>query len=65
MDTIFEKGVTREDQEMRKLQAETYKLLIESLRVNQERGWHPFMVTTAFFAAGGAFIKLLDMLLKG
>lgn len=58
-------GVSRDEEELKKLQAETYKLLVEALKVNQERRWHPFIVTTAFFAAGATFIKVLDMLMKG
>jgi hypothetical protein len=62
-------GVTREDEELRKLQVETYKLLVEALKVNQERRWHPIMMTTGFFAAGAAFtaafIKIMEVMLKG
>ncbi|UPG88706.1 hypothetical protein L2Y96_14980 [Luteibacter aegosomaticola] len=58
-------GVNRDEEDLKKLQAETYKLLVEALKVNQERRWPPFIVTTTFFAAGATFIKVLDMLMKG
>ncbi|MGA7439810.1 MAG: hypothetical protein WBW32_16935 [Luteibacter sp.] len=65
MATVFETRDVTSDEEVReKIRVEIMKIIAETSKINTETRWHPLMVTTASFATGVAFIKVLDMLVK-
>jgi hypothetical protein len=65
MATVFETtNVTSEEEIRQKIRAEMLKIIAETSKINTETRWHPLVVTTAFFAAGAAFIKVLEMLTR-
>jgi hypothetical protein len=61
MAAVFEtKTLNREEEELKKLQAETYRTLIEALKMGREAWWHPFIAGAGFLVATAACLKVLD-----
>lgn len=65
MAAVFETRNVATDEEIdAKIRAEIMRTLAETAKLHVEARWHPLVVTSACFAAGAAFGKVLEMLFK-
>jgi hypothetical protein len=48
------------DDDRNKIHAEINKLIAETIKINAEARWYPFVATAGLFAAALGFLKLLS-----